>query len=278
MEEIIFLNNKFLTPKEAKVSVLAPGFLYGWGLFETMRAYKKRIVYLPEHLERLKKSAKLLDLACPYPLLKLKEIIQRIVEICGFSDARIRINLWRPQTRVADILITARKYLPYPSGKYKSGFRLCLSNFRQSQDSFLTQLKTMNYLLYGLAYTEAREKGFDEAIILNQRGYITEASRSNIFLVRAKELFTPALKCGCMDGITRKVIFDLAKKYNIKIYEGKFSLQDLYKADEAFLTNSLIGVMPVAPIEKKRIAKGSKLFRMTEFFLQKYNLLLRHGT
>src|SRR3990167_7489894 len=95
MREIIFLNGKFIFQDEAKISILTPGFLYGWGLFETMRAYNNRIVYFDAHLERLKRSAILLDIRCPYSLARFKEIIYEAVKINGLRDASIRLTLWK---------------------------------------------------------------------------------------------------------------------------------------------------------------------------------------
>lgn len=273
MKEIIFLNGEFIPQVEAKVSVLTPGFLYGWGLFETMRSYHNRIVYFTQHLIRIKNSCKLMDMKFPYSQAKLKEIIKRTVKINGFKDAYVRLTLWKSDSGT-DILIMVRKYQPYSSKKYQNGFRVCICPFRQNENSFFARLKTINYLLYRLAYLEAKDKGFDEAIILNNRGYIADGSRSNIFLVKDKEIFTPALECGCLDGITRRVIFDLAKKHNIRIYEGNFTLQDLYAADEAFLTNSLMGVMPLTSLERETIGKD-KCKKLTKFFIGRYHSLLR---
>jgi branched-chain amino acid aminotransferase group I len=272
MKVMIFLNGKFIPQEEAQVSVLTPGFLYGWGLFETMRAYNNRIVYFDKHLERLKKSARLLNIRCPYSLAQFKEIIHEVVKINGLRDAYVRLTLWKSE-RGADTLIIAKKYQPYSSQKYKKGFRACISSFRQNEDSFLAQLKTTNYLLYRLAYAKAREKGFDEAIILNHKGYISEASRSNLFLIKDKELFTPSLECSCLNGITRGGIFDLAKKYNIKAYEGDFSIPDLYACDEAFLTNSLMGIMPLVSVEERRIGLGRNRYKLTRFFIERYKSL-----
>jgi len=130
--------------------------------------------------------------------------------------------------------------------------------------------------LYQLSLGQAQDKGFDEALILNSRGFIAEAARSNIFLVKGDALFTPTLSCGCLAGITRKVVFDLAKRNNIKIYEGRFILKDLYEADEAFLTNSLMGVMPLVAVEKHLIKKGLR-GKITGYFIKKYNSLLKNG-
>ena len=273
MQEIIFLNGKFTSQDEAKISILTPGFLYGWGLFETMRAYNNRIVYFDAHLERLKRSARLLDIRCPYSLARFKEIIYEAVKINGLRDASIRLTLWKCESG-ADTLIIAKKYQPCPSRKYKKGFRASISPFRQNENSFLAQLKTTNYLLYRLAYAEAKEKGFDEAVILNQKGNIAEASRSNLFFIKNKELFTPSLACGCLNGITRRVIFDLANKYHIKAYEGAFSILDLYACDEAFLTNSLMGIMPLVSVEGRRIIRGRSRYKLTRFFIEKYKSLL----
>ncbi len=276
MQEIIFLNGKFIPGEQARLPILTPGFLYGWGLFETMRAYNNRIVYFDKHLERLKKSARLLDMRCPYSLAKLKEIIYEAVKINGLRDAYVRLTLWKSEIGT-DTLIIAKKYQLYSSQKYNKGFRACISSFRQNENSFLAQLKTTNYLLYRLAYAQAIEKGFDEAIILNHKGYIAETSRSNLFFIKDKELFTSSLECSCLDGITRRVIFDLAKKYNIKAYEGNFSMPDLYASDEAFLTNSLMGIMPLASVEKQRIGKGISRYKSTRFFIKKYKSLYIRG-
>ena len=276
MGKVIFLNGKFIPGEQAQVSILTPGFLYGWGLFETMRAYNKKIVYFDEHLKRLKRSAKLLDIRCPYPPAELKDIIQRIVKINSLKDAYVRLTLWKCEEGT-DILVAVKKYQPYSSQEYKKGFRACISPFRQNEDSFLAQLKTTNYLLYRLAYTKAREKGFDEAIILNHKGYIAETSRSNLFFIKDKELFTPSLECSCLNGITRRVVFDLAKKYNIKAYEGNFSMPDLYASDEAFLTNSLVGIMPLVSVEERRIGLGRSRYRLSRFFIERYKSLYIRG-
>lgn len=276
LKKTVFMNGKFISKDKAKVSALDPGFLYGWGLFETMRSYNNRIVYFDEHLKRIKSSCKLMDMISPYSFDKLKGIIKKAVKINGFRDAYVRLTLWKTE-RGTDTLIIVKKYQPYSLTKYIKGFRACVFPFRQNENSFLARLKTTNYLFFQIAYSWAKKRMFDEAIILNNRGYIAEGSRSNIFLIKDNELFTPALECGCLDGITRKVIFDLSRKYNIKIHEGKFTIQDLYDADGAFLTNSLMGIMPLTSLEKHHIAKGL-LDSVTKFFMKKYTLLLKNGT
>jgi branched-subunit amino acid aminotransferase/4-amino-4-deoxychorismate lyase len=276
MKDTVFLNGKFLSAKLARLSALSPGFLYGWGLFETMRSYDNEIVYFDQHLKRIKESSRLIGMRFNYSSVQLKEIVRKLVKINCFKDSYVRLSLWKTDSG-ADILVLVKKYRPYPSNDYKKGFRACICRYRQNEFSDLARHKTANYLSYQLAYLEAKGRGFDEAILLNNRGFIAEASRSNIFFAKDKVMFTPALDCGCLNGITRKVIFALARKYHIKIYEGNYTLQDLYAADEAFLTNSLMGVMPLPYIEKQRIAKG-RVGPIAGYFIKKYNFLLKNGT
>jgi len=214
------------------------------GLFETMRSYHNKIIYLDEHLERIRQACKIAGIKFPYTFTRLKRLIQDSVKINAHPDAYVRLTLWK-SIQGTGCLIYTRQYKPLPEKIYRNGFSACVSNLRQDQSLALCRLKTTNRSLYELSYQKAKERGFDEAIILNKRGHITEASRSNIFFIKGKELFTPGLECGCLDGITRKVIFDLAKKYKIRVCEGSFGLSNLHSIDESFLTNSLEGIMPL---------------------------------
>jgi branched-subunit amino acid aminotransferase/4-amino-4-deoxychorismate lyase len=273
MEEIIFLNGKFLPPDEAKVSVLAPGFLCGFGLFETMRFYQGKTVYLDAHLQRLIRSCRLIGLKLPYSQNKLKQIIRKTVSLSRFFDVYLRLTLYQGKES-SEILILAKEYLAPDAQTYKQGFRAQAFSLRKDGFSFLAGIKTTSRLGYEIAFQQAVAAGFDEAVILNSRGYIAEASRSNIFWVQEGSLFTPDISCGCLAGVTRGAIFDLAKKYNFRIYTGNFVLSDLLQAQEAFLTNSLIGVMPLLCVEGKKIGKA-RCRKISEFFQEKYLCLLK---
>ncbi len=275
MKEAVFLNGKFLSSNEAKISILAPGFLYGFGLFETMRSYDNKIIYFKAHLNRLKKASQLLGINFTYPPERINEIIKKLVKVVGSKDIYIKLTLYKAEG-ATDILIIAKSYLPPGLRIYERGFSADISRLKQN-DSFLAQLKTTNRILYELSFQEAKHKGFDEAIILNNRGYIAEACRSNIFLVKDEEIFTPSLECGCLEGITRKLVFDWAKEYNLNIYDGHYTLRDLYAADEAFLTNSLMGIMPLVSVAKQAVGKGVPGI-MTRHLIKKYNFLLKNGS
>jgi branched-subunit amino acid aminotransferase/4-amino-4-deoxychorismate lyase len=273
MKEVCFLNGKFLMINEARISAQEPGFLLGFGLFETMRSYKNKIVYFDKHLERIKESSKLIKIRLSYPVDELKDLIGKTIKINGFQDAYVRLTLWK-QDISTGILIRVKKYKPHTLEKYKKGFTAMISKFKQAEGSFLAKIKSTGRILYELAYREAKSKGFDEAILLNNHGYIAEGTRSNLFFVKNNEIFTPSLDCGCLNGITRMAIFDLTKKYKINIYEGNFTLKDLYEAEEAFFTNSLMGIMPLASVKEKRIGQNPKKFRLMQFLIKGYNYLL----
>jgi len=278
MEEMIFLNGKFLPRSRVGLTGTTPEFLYGWGLFETMRWYNNKIVYFDRHLQRIKDSSKLIAVNFSYPPARLRKYIEETVKINGFYDARVRLTILNKSEKTADTLITVKKYLPFSVAKYGQGFSCSVSPLKQNQGSLLANLKTTDNILSKLSYLAAQNKGFDEAIILNNRGYLAEASRSNIFFARDNEIFTPALECGCLDGITRKVVFDIAEKQSIKIYQGNFTLRDLAAADEVFLTNSLMGIMPLRSVENHLVGKRNPRRKFTNFFMEKYNLLLKNGS
>ncbi len=241
------------------------------GLFETMRFYRGRTVYLAAHLQRLADSARQLKIKLPLPLAGLKKLILREIKSRGLKDAYLRLTIFRSPKKEFELLV--KKYKPYPQSKYRQGFRVCLADLRQNQNSLFSRHKTTSRALYETAFEIIRQKGFDEALLLNQRGYLSEASRSNIFWIKGGELFTPGLSSGCLNGITRKAVIDLAGKFHLTVCQGKFLVSDLERSDEAFLTNSLIGIMPIAGVGKTKI--GSVYFRpVTNFLREKYKSLV----
>ncbi|MCM8796353.1 MAG: aminotransferase class IV [Candidatus Omnitrophica bacterium] len=274
MKEIVFLNGKFLPAKEARLCVLTPGFLQGLGVFETLRWRNNKSVYLNAHLARLEKSALSLEMKLSYGTKQLKETLAEIVSVNGFSDAVLRIALWKT-AKEADLLITAKKHIPCPSSKYREGFSVCVSRYRQNENSPLSRIKSTSRFFYELSFSEARNNGFDEAIMLNNRGYIAEATRSNIFIVAKGVIFTPAITCGCLPGITRQAVLDLARIYRIETGEAALTIQDLAEAEEAFLTNSVMGIMPLTSVDNKYIIGKGRCARITQFLISKYNSLLK---
>ena len=187
MKRVIFWNGKFLSPAESIGSSLDSGLLSGLGLFETMRAYQKNIIYFNQHIARIRNSCKTLALDFCYNSGKIKRIIDRLLELNSLSDACVRLSLWKAKEG-SDILVVTREYNSPPRSKYRKGFSVGIAPLRQDENSFLAQHKTTSRFIYEANYYEAQKRGFDEAIMLNQRGYITEATRSNIFFAKNKTI------------------------------------------------------------------------------------------
>ncbi|OGX18010.1 MAG: hypothetical protein A2Y01_03870 [Omnitrophica WOR_2 bacterium GWC2_44_8] len=268
----IWLNGKFVKEEEAKVSITSAGFLYGQGVFETMRAYNERVFRLDSHLERLFKALPILNLELAAGYEVLKKAVKQALKENNLKDAYLRITTWQGKDK-AEAVVFARNYNFLNKEDYRKGFKAIVSSFRQNEFSVLSGIKSANYLPLLLAYQEAKKKNADEAILLNTRGFLAEASRANIFLVKDNCLLTPSLDCGCLPGITRDTVLGLAGKEKIKVIETKLKPEDIRKADEAFLTNSLVEIMPLVSLEHKPIAKGIP-GKITERLLQRYRALV----
>ena len=284
MEEIVYLNGKLVPRSQAKVSVLDYGFLFGFGLYETIRAYNGKVFRLDNHIARLWYSADKLGI-----LIKPAEIRQAVkdtVKANDFPNTRIRItvsigegtitpNLASCKEPTIAVLVT--EYKPPASDKYKSGFNVIVSTIRRNSLSPVTYMKSANTMEPMLARQEAREKNADEALFLNEKGFLTEASGSNIFLVKDDVLITPRFEAGILPGVTRVVVFELADKLGIKVKEKRVRLDELLKADGAFVTNSLIEIVPVTEVSGKKIGDG-KPGTKTRRLMKAYKIMVKKET
>jgi branched-chain amino acid aminotransferase len=273
MEQIVYLNGSLVPRSQAKISPFDLGFLYGYGLFETMRAYSGRVFRLEKHLERLSQSAKLLNL--PLNAFDLKKACYDTLRANKSKDARIRLTVSMgegeavpdlPKHPRPTVLVTAARYVPLSDEVYRKGYKAVVSTIDQDSQSPLSHLKSTNYLNHVLARREARASGADEAILLNERGFLCEGSTSNIFLVSKRKLVTPGEESGCLPGITRQVVMELAREHGISLDQREVQLEELLQADEAFLTNSIMELMPVAEVNVQRIGRG----KVTEKLMQAY--------
>ena len=270
MAEIIYLNGQLVSHFEAKLSPFDHGFLYGYGLFETMRAYNGRIFRLDSHLTRLRCSAESIGLA--HTILtteegkqSLKAACMAILEANELKDARIRLTVsagegdMTPDISTCSsptVLITTRSLAPLPPEKYGTGFKAAISFLRRNSQSPLSRLKSTCYMENVLARMTARAAGYDEAILLNEQGYLAEGSTTNVFLVSHGELITPCFESGVLPGITRDAVLEIARTSNIKATERWVELNELIEAQEAFVTNSILELMPLVSVEGRLIGTG----------------------
>ena len=270
MAEIIYLNGQLVSHFEAKLSPFDHGFLYGYGLFETMRAYNGRIFRLDSHLTRLRCSAESIGLA--HTILTTEEGKQSLKAAClatleanELKDARIRLTVsagegdMTPDISTCSsptVLISARSLAPLPPEKYGTGFKAAISFLRRNSQSPLSRLKSTCYMENVLARMTARAAGYDEAILLNEQGYLAEGSTTNVFLVSHGELITPGFESGVLPGITRDAVLEIARTSNIKATERWVELNELIEAQEAFVTNSILELMPLVSVEGRLIGTG----------------------
>lgn len=265
----IWLNGNFINEEEAKADILDPGFLYGQGVFETMRAYKGEVFRLDSHIGRLLNSFPVVNIKSDIKPELLKKAVKQSLKENGLKGAYVRLTVWQGKDK-AEAAVFARAYNFLNKEDYRKGFKAIISKtFRQNESSPLAKIKSSNCLHFLLAYQQARRNNTDEALLLDTRGFLAEASRANIFIVKDNSLLTPSLDCGCLAGITRDTVFAVARGEKFRVIEAKISREDLEKADEAFLTNSLIEIMPLVSVDGRPVKKG-RPGKITELLLKRY--------
>jgi branched-chain amino acid aminotransferase len=261
----VYINGELVPKEKASVSVFDHGFLYGNGLFETMRAYRKKIFRLEHHLQRLFLSLEYLQFPIPFTFDTLKKAIYETIAANRLEDAYIRLNVTRGEgTTVPDpatcknptLIIIVREYLPYSPALYQKGYSGKVVTVRPSPHTPSTGMKTFNFLNHIIAKMEAKASGFNEGILVNTDGFITEGTVSNIFMVKGKTVSTPSRAVGLLPGVTRQVILELAQEKGLKAVEATITPQQLSEADEAFLTNSLVEIMPLVALDGRPLGKG----------------------
>jgi branched-chain amino acid aminotransferase len=261
----IWINGRLVQEKGAKVSVFDRGFMYGDGAFETMRAYAGKVFKLERHLARLYASLRSLGIKSPYSKDRLKDIVYKCLAVNGLKGAYIKLTVTRGEGRFGiyykdvfrpNAVVVAKKFGEYPETMHSKGISAAIVSLRQNEYSHVSWIKSLNFLAFILARLEAKRLGSDEAIMLNTKGYVTEAATSNIFLVKKGALITPSVDSGCLPGITRGVIIEIARRLKIPVREARIPPAELTRADEIFLTNSLVEVLPVTRLGRRRVSDG----------------------
>ena len=268
-EETVYLNGSLIPRSQARVSVFDYGFLYGCALFETMRAYNGQIFLLERHLKRLRDSTATIGLGSGLTGVDLGKACNDTLKANNLRDARLRLTISRGEAdpfpgsdtdTMPTVLVTATSYQALSDRIYNRGFRVGISSLRRCRQSPLSRLKSANYLVSVLAKREAEAARLDESLLLNERDLITEGSISNVFFVSRSDLVTSPLESGILPGITRGVVLELAKTLEINASEIDIRIAALARFDEAFLTNSVMEIMPLVEVRDgsgKTITIGS---------------------
>jgi branched-chain amino acid aminotransferase len=263
----IYLNGKLVPAKEAVVSVFDHGFLYGDGIYETMRVYDGVIFMLDEHLSRLYRSASLIGLTIPVETDPLKRSVYETLIANSLKDAYVRLTVSRGYGPIGldpdlcpkpTIVIIAQEMKDYPKSFYENGLTLIIPETKRNlKDAINPQIKSLNFLNNILAKIEAKRRGIYDAVMLNAYEKLTESTISNIFFCKNDILYTPSPECGILNGITRGLVITVAKREGLKVEEGEFTREDIYSADEVFITNSTMEVMPISRVDDQKYTVGN---------------------
>lgn len=259
--EWISLNGRLVAPDAAVVSAWDSGFLQGVGLFETMRAYDGVVFRLDAHLERLLNSAKALGWTVLPDPEDMRNNIQLVIQRLAEGDARIRLTVTTGSLRVAatdatpelTMVATASLGSKYPDEVYVKGVTATLAKGRQFAGDPTFGHKTTSYLARLAALREAHRAGAFEALWFTPEGKLAEGCITNVFVVDDGKLVTPPLDTPVLPGITRAAVIELAVQAGIPVRENAITLEQLRNADEVFLTNSLMEIVPVVRVERQVI-------------------------
>jgi branched-chain amino acid aminotransferase len=271
----IYLNDRLVEESEAKVSVYDHGFLYGDGIYETMRSYEGIVFMIDEHIRRLERSASLIMMDMPKKEY-IMDAVSQTLRANSLSDAYIRVTVSRGKGPIGldpalcsspTLVIISENFNKYPETYYQKGVNLIISNVvRNHIRAINPRIKSLNFLNNILAKVEAKGKGAYEAIMLNPDGYIAEGTVCNIFFIKDGKLCTPSVDAGILDGITRDIVIGLARKAGIEVLEGMFYPSDIFRAEEVFFTNTTAEIMPVSSIEDVKYRIGDISERLRQLY------------
>lgn len=276
-----WIDGKIIAEEDAKISIFDHGLLYGDGIFEGIRFYNKQAFRLEQHLQRLQYSALAIGLQLSYTGQQLTAAIQEVIEASGYDNGYMRLVITRGKgslginpascKKSTAFIITEQMNFIDQAVLDKGASLVIASTRRLSADGLDPRIKSLNYLNNILARIEANNANADEAIMLNASGNVTEGSTDNIFIVKNTMIFTPAVSDGALEGITREVIFEIAKIHGLACSEKTLSPYDLYTADECFLTGTAMELIPVVEIDGRKIktCPGPVFSKLQSLFKEK---------
>lgn len=264
------LNGTIHKNNEKTVSPLSQAFMFGYGLFETLKVKNGQIIFFDEHMNRLKSGAEILRLKLDRELDDILKDCMKVIQFKELSHGVLKISLVKDIS--GDSLLVTCRENTYKSDDYLRGFKTEFSDMKRNNHSLLVTVKTNNYLENILEKQKSAERGFDEVLFLNTDNSVAEGAVSNVFWMKDETVYTPCESCGILPGIVREKVILCLKRLGIELKKGEFTKDELLEADEVFLTNSVMDIMPVCAIEDKEflITKDSLTMRITK----EYNLLI----
>lgn len=282
----IYLNDGLVAEEEAMVSVFDHGFLYGDGIYETIRVYEGVPFMLDKHIDRLYRSASLIGLRMPKDTEGIKASLKETIESNSLLEASLRITVSRgigplgldpALCKAPTFVMIPVQFNKYPPSFYSEGVGLIIPRTRRNLKTALDpSIKSLNFLNNIMAKAEAVKAGAYEALMLNHEGNLAECTVSNVFFISNGILLTPSVECGILEGITRDLTIMLARREGIEVKEGSFANDKIYSADEVFITNTTMEVMPVGIIDGRRFKVGEITKILMEAYKQEVKAHIRN--
>jgi branched-chain amino acid aminotransferase len=264
---VVNIDGRVYAEHDARISVFDHGFLYGEGVYETLRTYNRGPFLYDRHVQRLRASARMIALPVPFSDAELlARIGDTILALDEHGEVYLRILLTRGVGELSydpaacsapTTVIIVKPHVDPPAEAFERGIRISLvATLRNHPGSLNPLIKSNNLLNNALAMQEAYQRGGEEALMRNYRGELAECSQSNFFLVRDGAALTPPLDAGLLAGVTRAYVFDLGHAIGIPVRDAVLRETDLDSAEEAFITSTTRELMPVVQIDERRIGRG----------------------
>jgi branched-chain amino acid aminotransferase len=263
----IWLDGKIVDKQDAKLSVFDHATLYGDGIFEGIRAYGGKVFEGQAHVDRFFASAASIRLTLHYTKQQVLDILDQTVKATGYSDCYIRLVATRGEGTLGlspfqcgkgSLFCIAGLIALYPPEMYENGMPVIIAKtVRISPRMLNPAVKSLNYLNSILAQIECHDAGVSEAIMLNENGFVAEATGDNVFIIKAGQIFTPPPEAGILVGVTRNVVMKLASELKLPLTEKMFKPDELFSADECFLTGTAAEVVAITKIDGKTIGTGA---------------------
>jgi branched-chain amino acid aminotransferase len=284
MAQQIYINGKYFSRDDAKISVFDHGLLYGDGVFEGMRIYSGKVFRLHEHMVRLYESALAIGLAIPITPEQMSSATKEAVAKNGLSDGYIRLVVTRGagplgldpgRCKDPQVIIIVDTIALYPAEMYEDGLELVTaSTIRNHPAALSPRIKSLNYLNNIMAKMEGLRAGCVEAVMLNHKGEVAECTGDNLFIIKNGVLKTPPIDAGILEGITRNAVLDCARGEGIPTEESPMTRHDIFVADECFLTGSAAEVIPATKLDGRTIGSG-KPGPITKQLKKRFEALVR---
>lgn len=241
--------NGSIIERSQNTIVSSEGYNFGYGVFETIKVQDEKLVLFNKHMERLESALSLIEMELNMSREQIEKDCYGLLKQNDLKGGALKIIVSKAGES-SDVVISTRD-TNYTEDMYKDGFKLSLSKVRRNPDSIIPYIKSLNYMENIIERREALRRGCDDCLFLNTRGYVAETSISNIFFLRDDKLMTPKLGSGILDGVVRSTLIRIAKSLKFELIEGDYTLRDIASAEEVFLTNSLMGIMPVGSLEDR---------------------------